>query len=232
MVERRLHKKTYVLVFILTLLIFTFGLLLGKTIDNERIESVENSVRAQELAYKNLQIQYLYISTLPETKESCPILEATLTSSIKDLNKALEDLETYKTRSIFNKDEFKSLSRSYVLENLRFWLLAKKTRELCGTDIVTVLYFYSDESCSICPDQGTILSHYKRIFDNRLLVFPINVDLSKDDSSVQTVLDSYAVDALPTLVIGNDKYTGLISIGELKPYLCNEFFHEQPECGA
>jgi len=213
----------------ITLFIFSFGVLLGITLDNKRISVVEDSLRLQELAYKSLQFQYLYVSALPNASTSCPVFEATLQNSIKDLNSALESLQSYKSSAIFNQREFELLSQSYILENFRYWFLAKRTKELCNTDIVTVLYFYSDESCPTCPDQGTILSYYKRVFQDSLRVFPINLDFD-EDGSVQAVVKRYDIDSTPTLVVDDDKYEGVISKESLKPILCSHFTDLPPSC--
>jgi len=229
-VVRSLRLKTYIIVAIITSFIFSFGLLLGLTLDDKRISTVEQTLIEQEIAYKSLQIQHLYISTLPDTAESCPVLEATLQNSVRDLNSALETLETYKSRAVFKAEEFKLLSQSYVLENLRYWLLAKRTRDLCSTDIVTVLYFYSDSNCGTCPDQGTILSYYKRVFQDRLLVFPINTDLKDEEGAIKAMLQGYSVSSYPSLVVGDDLYSGLIPKEDLQPIICSHFISDQTEC--
>ncbi len=227
---RQIFLRTYVAVGFIALLIFSLGFLISAQVDSERISRVERATQLQELNYKSLQFQQLYLNTLTNNTESCPVFELSLQSSINTLTDSLERMEAYKSSANFNKGDFDDLARTYVLDNLRYWLFAKKTKELCSLDFVPIMYFYSDSNCAICPDQGVVLSYYKRIFGDSLLVFPINADLEGTEASIPMLQKRYNVTEYPTIIVGEDKYSGVVSKNELLPIICKSFANPEDEC--
>lgn len=229
MVTRKIELKTYFTVGIITLLIFSLGIALGVIIDNERVRNIEQKSKEQELQQQSLQFQQLYISSLEAEKSACPVFKVTLTNSLNDLGESLERLEQYSKDSNVNKKEFDFLTRDYILDNLRYWLFARKTRELCDMDFVEILYFFSDK-CNNCPDQGVILTYYKKIFKERLLVFPINVDYESEEKSIKMLRERYNVTELPAIVVKDMPYKGVVQKEPLKEVICSSFQTEQEEC--
>ena len=229
---RQIYLRTYIIVGFISLLVFSLGFLLSVLIDDQRIVRVEKATKVQELNYKSLQFQQLYLNTLTGNTESCPVFELSLQSSINTLTDSLERMEAYKVSANFNHAEFSELARTYVLDNLRYWLFAKKTKELCSLDFATVLYFYSDEKCSICPDQGVILSYYKKLLGDRLLVFPINTDLEGSEASIAMLKKRYNVTSYPTIIVEESKYEGVVSKSDLMPIVCGSFKTPVDECSA
>jgi hypothetical protein len=227
---RKIYLRTYLIVGLITMLVFSLGFLLSVLMDDKRIEKLEEETRLQEINYKSLQFQQLYLNTLQNNTESCPVFELSLQSSINTLTESLETMERYKNSANFNSVEFESIARTYVIDNLRYWLFAGKTKELCELDFSTVLYFYSDENCDICPDQGVILSYYKKKFDDKLLVFPINTDFSKFEPSIPMLEKRYNVTSYPTVIIGQNKFEGVVSKAELLPIICDSFANPIEEC--
>lgn len=217
MVTRKISTADYVIAGIITVLVFSLGISLGIIIDTARYKSTEERIRVQELDYKSLQFQSLYLSHLEKGK-SCPVLQAALKSAISDLSKSLEQIEGYEENSNLRKDDVNFLKRRYLLDNLRYWLLARETKKLCGLNIVSVLYFYIDD-CKECPAQGVLLSHYKRVYGDRLLVFPI--DSSIEDEPMLSILQGqFNISAYPTIIIENYKVEGRTSKEELGDLLC------------
>ncbi|MEK6854311.1 MAG: hypothetical protein AABX60_03170 [Nanoarchaeota archaeon] len=229
---RQIYLRTYIIVGFISLLVFSLGFLLSVLIDDQRLANVEKATKVQELNYKSLQFQQLYLNTLINNTDSCPVFELSLQSSIDSLTDSLERMESYKVAANFNQAEFNELARTYVLDNLRYWLFAKKTKELCGLDFITVLYFYSDEKCSICPDQGVLLSYFKKLLGDRLLVFPINTDLEADEASIEMLKKRYNVTTYPTIIVEERKYEGVVSKSELMPIICGSFKASVEECST
>ncbi len=230
MVKRKISVEHYIKVGFLTVLVFCLGVALGIIIDNERISWLMSKSREQEVRYQGLQIQYLYLNTLEDTDESCPVLETALEDSIADLGATLETLEEYRKNSGINKKEYDLINQRYVLDNLRYWLFVKRLKKVCKKDLVTILYFYSTDNCPICPDQGVVLTYYKKIFDDRLLIFPINVDLEEDVPMISILRTQYNITQYPTIILEEQKHEGVISKEHLGKYICSSFKSLQPEC--
>ncbi|MBI2140854.1 hypothetical protein HYU16_00355 [Candidatus Woesearchaeota archaeon] len=228
----KIYLRTYIVVGFISLLVFSLGFLLSVLIDDQRLVRVEKATKVQELNYKSLQFQQLYLNTLTNNTDSCPVFELSLQSSINSLTDSLERMEGYKVSASFNQAEFNELARTYVLDNLRYWLFSKRTKELCDLDFVSVLYFYSDEKCGICPDQGVILSYYKKLLGDRLLVFPINTDLEASEAAIEMLKRRYNVTTYPTIIVEDSRYEGVVSKSGLMPIVCGSFKTPVEECSA
>ena len=229
--KRTISKDKYLIAGFLTLLIFSLGLVLGFLIDNARLNWSKSIAEEQEIDFSSLQLQYLYLSGLQEKNESCAVLKVALDQSIKDLSKSLDKFENYKKDTSLNKDQFELISRRYILDNLRYWLFARTSKERCNINLVTILYFYSGKYCDICPDQGVILSYYKKIFEEKLLIFPIDVDMEEKESMITILKTIYVIDQYPTIVIEDQKYEGIVDKQTLGTLICEEY-SDKSICGA
>lgn len=217
---RKISKDKYIIAGILTLLVFSLGLTLGIILEEQRYNRADEINQEQQANYISLQLQYLMLSTF-ESQENCPVLFTSLKTTIDDLSGSLSKIIDYEKETSINSDDYLLISRRYTLDNLRYWLLANEAKESCDLDIVTLLYFYSDE-CPSCPNQGTILTYFKKLLGDSLLVFPINIDLRNEEPMVEVMMSLYNVTKYPTLIIADEKYEGVIKTEELQEIICSE----------
>jgi len=105
--------------------------------------------------------------------------------------------------------------RGYCLSNR-----VSYSKKKCNLDIVPIIYFYSAD-CPSCPNQGTILTYFKKKFGEQVLVFPINVDLKNSEPMVDIVMEQFTVKKYPTLIIDNRKFEGVVSKEQLQEQICN-----------
>lgn len=229
-VKREISKDKYLLAFILTSIIFVLGLSLGMLFDNFRLKWAGTENQKQEVDYLSLQFQYLYITTLESQNASCLVLKTTLEKSISDLSESLETFTSYKEQTKVNKQQYELIGRRYLLDNLKYWLFARKTKDRCDLDVVTILYFYSQKYCQECPNQGVILTYFKRLFGDKLLIFPIDVDYEESESTITILKKQYGVTSYPTVIIEDSKYEGVINNRELKKIICASFKYEEEIC--
>ena len=229
-VKRKISRNTYLLALLLTAIIFLLGLTLGMLFDNLRVKWAETENKRTEIDYLSLQFQYLYLTTLKDKNASCPVLHTTMEKSISDLSDSLQQFITYKEQTKINNDEYELVGRRYILDNLRYWLFSKKTKEECDLDVVNILYFYSENNCPICPNQGTVLTYFKKIFGDKLLIFPIDVDYETTEPLISILKNQYHITDYPTLIIEDKKYEGIIPNAELKEIICSAFEHEEEIC--
>jgi hypothetical protein len=228
--QRRISRSKYILAGLITLLVFSLGLTLGIIMDNYRLRWADLQIQRQEMEYASLQFQYLYISSLREANESCAVLNIALEKSTAQLGESLDMFLEYEKRTNLNKEDYKIIRRKYLLDNLRYWLFAERSKRLCDFNTVNVLYFYSEKSCEICPRQGVLLTYYKKIFGDSLLVFPINVDLETEESMVQILRSRYNVTAYPSLIVDDKLYQGVVEKAALGELVCSSFNMPPQEC--
>lgn len=222
MVTRTLSKQRMLFAGVITLLVFLLGLALGVILDLERLSTLQEDNTAQELNYNSLQLQYLYLSTLGEEENVCPVLNAALENSITELSYSLDAFERYSENSFLDNSRYDTLQRKYLQDNLRYWMFSQQLQQECESNVVNVLYFYSEDECAVCQNQGTVLTYYKQKLDDQLLVFPINLDLADDEQFLNIIKTSYNITQLPTLIINEERYVGVQGRQQLAEIICEQ----------
>ncbi len=222
-IKRNFSKTRIFLALIITLLIFTLGLTLGLLLDTQRIQWSERESKQQKADYESLQWQYLFLTSTEDKEETCILLKAAFDKSVTDLGESLDRIQSYRKQSQINDEDYVLIERAYIIDNLKYWLLARQYKQECGGEYAIVLYFFSEKNCPICPDQGVILTHYKKIYEEKLLVFPINTDLETQESSVKILQNRYNITELPSIVVGNKKYSGVVDMESLSEIICSNF---------
>jgi hypothetical protein len=202
-------------------LIFCLGVALGFIIDGQRIQWMQYQSQEQKSDYESLQWQYLFLTSARDKEQTCVVLQATLEKSIIDLGGSLEKIQSYKKDSQINQKDYEIIERSYIIDNLKYWLLASKTKTECGEDYVIILYFFSEKNCPNCPDQGVILTHYKQKYETKLLVFPINLDLANTETSLRILESVYNITKLPSIVVEDKKYEGVVPLETVGKIICD-----------
>lgn len=227
---RKANFKIYLVAGIISLLIFSLGLTLGIITDNERFRWVETANREQEVEYQSLQFQSMYISSLKVDNESCAVISAAIEDVLSDYGYSLEKLQQYQKDSNMNQKDYEILQRKFVIDNLRYWLLAEKMKDICDTDSVNILYFYSSKNCDICPSQGVLLTYYKKKLNDKLLVYPIDLDLEDKEPLISLLRRQYKIYSSPTLIIEGKKYEGLKEKEDLGNIICGNYKNPPTDC--
>jgi hypothetical protein len=219
MVTRKISKNRYFLAFLITLIVFTLGLLLGLVVENKRIDLVEARDHQQKLDFGSLQLQYQIIDLLDEEK-NCDALEKTFEESVENLENTRRRLETYLEDSSLNKKEFSILKREYTLAQIRFWLLTKKTKDICSLEQSVIFYFYADDSqCPRCGDQAFVLTHLKNKFGIALLNFAFDAQFD-DEPLINILKEIYDIKQYPSLVINGRTFEGFTSKETILKEIC------------
>lgn len=213
----------------ITFLVFFLGLTLGTILEYERYSWLKHENELQGANLESLQFLYLYLAHLETSNVSCSVLHTTLDKSINDLGETLDKLVQYRKDS-FDKKEYDIIKRRYIIDNFNYWFMAKRVKQLCEQDVVTILYFFSDTTCSICPDQGIVLTHFKKKLGDQVLVFPIDVDLENTEPLIRVIKSQYNVTKYPTIVVEDKKFEGVVPVERLGEIICKEFKHEPEEC--
>jgi hypothetical protein len=214
-IQREFYWKRHLIALIITLIIFSFGILIGSTLSDERIEFTKTDIERQQIEYQSLQMQLLYLTAQEE--KNCNVLLNTLERNIYDLENSRVKLENYIQGA--EDGDYYTIKRDYMLTEIRYWLMTKEAEKVCPSDTVSILYFYeTDESCADCSAQGHILTYLKNMFGDKLLVFSLDVNF--DEPMVQILKENYGVEVLPTLVVEDKVLSGLTKKEELIKELC------------
>jgi|TARA_B100001964_G_scaffold245281_1_gene331241 hypothetical protein len=229
MVTRHISKEKYIIVAIITGGIFLLGVLFGLVIEGKRLSYVSEISKGQNLDFSSLQLQYAFIDQLSQ-ENNCDAVSKTFEKNIESLENTRERLETFDEDAKINKGEFDMLKREYVLAQIKYWLLAKKTKELCHEDIVTILYFFSDDKeCPDCNNQAFVLTYLKKRFKEKLLIFSFDSKLN-EEPMISTLQSTYDISNYPSIVIESEKYEGLTKKEDILKIICPHYLTKIDEC--
>ncbi len=226
---RKISKDKYLIAALITSVIFLLGFFLGLVIEGERVKYTESISKIQNLDFASIQVQYAYIDELSQ-EENCQAVQKTFEENIINLEFARERIESFDKNAKINKGEFDLLKREYILAQLRYWLLARRTKNLCGQDIVSVLYFFSDDKiCPDCNSQSFVLTYLKKRFKERLLIFSFDESF-EEEPMVSLLKHVYNTTSYPALVIEGKRYGGFRDKKELLSIICGYYYEEIEDC--
>ncbi len=216
---RKVSKDKYIIAGIITFLIFALGLALGLVLEDQRYNIIDEINQEQDVKYLSLQLQFLYLNAF-SNQDNCPAVATTLNEAVKDLSDSLSEVVSFEEEKEITATQKTNIMRRYILDNLRYWLLAQESQQKCELDIVPILYFYSTD-CPSCPNQGTILTFFKKQFGEQVLVFPINLDLREEEPMVEVVMNQFDITKQPSLIINGEKYEGVVGKEQMHEIICN-----------
>ncbi len=197
---RNLSKDKYVIAGAITTGVFLLGLFLGLAIEGKRVNYIESISRRQNLDFSSLQLQYAFIDQLSQEK-NCLAVQKTFEQNINNLESTRIRLENFDRDAKLNKNEFDLLKNEYMLAQIRYWLLAERTRKLCETDVVSILYFFSDEKdCPDCDRQAFVLTYLKKKFKDKLLIFSFDSKYELEPM-IPLLKKTFNITKYPTIVI-------------------------------
>lgn len=215
-VERKTSVKKYLIAFVLTLLIFSGGIIVGIVLENARLSSAEQITLREKVNLRSLQLQHDYIGS---GITDCKTLHTILENNINELGKKVGIIIEYEKKSFFNREEFNLQLQDYFLTEIQFYLLARKIDQKCPQDNVKILYFYDENKDDT---QGNILNYMKKRFGSKLLVFSLDSGFTQE-SMIGTLLTDYNITQFPAVVIEEKPFQGLRDSDQLMKEICREF---------
>lgn len=224
-----ISKDVYILAFFITFGIFLLGLLLGFVIEGKRVMLVQEKNQEQKIDFSSAQLQYQFLQQLQNNK-NCPALFTAFYDNLKDLEETRIRLEQYDRKATLDKKSFELLQREYFLAEMRYWLLASDIKQICDFDVVTALYFYSDEdSCDTCENQAFVLSYLKSLFGDKLLVFSFNAQIDHEPL-IDLLKTAHNVTVYPSVVVDAVTYNGFRDKDLLLKDVCQQLKEKPDSC--
>jgi hypothetical protein len=211
--RKRFDAGIFISAAIISTLLFASGLFIGYSINNEKLTSIDDNIRRVTRDIQNFQIEFLFLDVLGENA-TCPLLAETLSGINKDSYEIGNKLESYGSESeIQDYNDYVNTKREYSRLLIGYWLLANKLKKTCRMEVDTIVYFYSKD-CFKCDDQSFVLTYFKRMLNEKILIFTLDADL--DEPSVQVIKKNYNITEYPSLVINGGVYTGYQSKADLE----------------
>jgi hypothetical protein len=210
--RKKIDGHKYLLVFLLTAIIFIAGISIGNYFSSVKINELKDLQESFRTDTLDLEVQFSLIE-----KDPCNYINSSLTTQkLYDLSSKLEYMENTLGK---NDAEVIKLKNYYQLLELRQWLFEKTIIEKCQENKSLILYFYSNvpEECPSCEKQGFILSYLKKDYQDKLEVFSFDYNIQSE--SIQTIKRKYGITMTPTIIIDGNKYENFQSTEQLKSHL-------------
>jgi len=194
----------YVSAFVITALIFVFGVSLGSNISKAELSSIERdvqSVRAEQEA-----TELVMALRMEDSKALCTTPLEKLTESRGQMGKSLVRLESelgkLHPRVLEQKDQ-------YYLIQAREYLLVKRMEIACERSYPTILYFYSNfADCTNCEAQGMVLDEIH--MEGQVPVLTYSFDIHANNTIVEALNGQYGISSAPSMVIGGATHAGFL----------------------
>lgn len=210
--ERRVSWEFLFVAFVLTLTLMAGMFFMGQALSNEKVDRIGQALETFGVEQTSQDLSQRIAKNLPHN--NCRALNVATRQTIDDIRQLRDDMQLYEQARKLGNEDYTILKKQYTNLLLEYWLTAQEIETMCGSDIVKVLYIYSDRSeCPRCSDQGTILTKYRRMYDDRLLVFPLDATL--DMKPVNLILDSYDIETYPAIIVDDTYHEGFINDEEL-----------------
>jgi thiol-disulfide isomerase/thioredoxin len=220
MVKRRVAWEFYVVSTVITLFILFMGVYLGIFLSKGKIEELQKELTSLKIRQEDLMFE-LTLLTLNKNI-SCSMLAQALEKVMDEAGKLGDRVSLYETTEKIKDENFYNLKKDYTLTLIRYWLYVEEIKKNCDkNNLVSVLYFYSNQNCFDCLSQGTVLTYLKQKYPQNLMVFALDYDL--DLSVISALKRVYGIQKVPSLVINGEKYEGLASLEKLNEILCTKY---------
>ena len=211
------QKHVFWQALVITIIVFSIGILFGVILENYRTNKVNNLVAESELSLMDIRLQNQIYSSI---KFNC---ENAISENLKFADRTYEEaklLERYEQATVIT-DDLKTSHKKYDLLRATLLLNSIIIREKCNSSYSEVVYFYKYNN----PDMdlkakesvfSKLLSELKQNKGDSILLIPIAAD--NNLSSVNLLLDKYDVSEkdLPIIIInGKTRITEIESIDDL-----------------
>jgi hypothetical protein len=169
-----------------------------------KLDDLRSSISLLELSVLSFDSQEFGIS--------CKILLSQLESVLEEVDKFISLLEEKKEGG----EDISSVERKYMFEVVRHWILLEIIKERCRINYFTILYFHSPDKD---PLQGHYLTLLKSTEPERIMVFPLRIDLKVP--AIEILVHAYNITSIPAIVINmEEKHEGLFNLTQLREIAC------------
>lgn len=207
MVDRKVDWEYLVLAFCVTVILMTGIFYLGSELSDHKVNSLRDDVKQIEVEQRSHSLGLQLAESVEGQR--CEAMRRWVKSSVPEIQDLRQEVANYESSSKVENTDYTLVKKRYmnlVIQNL---IEVRQMEERCGEDRVNVIYMYTKDGCGRCDDQGTVLTYYRRNYDDKVLVHPLDTDL--DMKSIEFMEDFYDINQYPALIIEGEVYEGFQS---------------------
>jgi len=210
-------KNVFWEAFLLTAVVFIFGLFLGIALENSRVSKINDYYANSEISL----IDALAIGNVASlTNSSCSEM---ILANLAFADRIYTESKTLDNYDEANKltDNLKLLYKRYDLLRTLLWTSATNAQEQCNGDFSIVIYLYDRETEDLTQKAtqnvwSKVLTELKDKKGGDIILIPISND--KSLSSLQLLIAKYHITSFPVVIIDGKVIIQLKSEKELEGY--------------
>ena len=214
------NKHAFWQAFVIAVIIFMAGIMLGIVFENSRTSKLEGFYRSSETEIFDVQLTgNLLANTL---NFDC---STALEENIKFAERIYQEARTLEKYDESNKitEDIINIHKKYDLLRTMLWINMIEFQKKCPKETNTVVYLYQyiEPSIEIQAKQNTmskIILELKKKYGDKVILIPIAYDT--DVASLNLLKARYEIKEFPVVIINQEyKTTKLSTLEELEKYM-------------
>lgn len=213
--EPKYKKYVVITSFIITIAVFSAGVIIGKFLDNYRFTDVVDTMRETEINTESYVVEQQFIEKFGG--RSCELLRPRLIELSRDLSTIGQSLTLYESGAmLLDKKDYDYLKRRYFVLEARTYMYELQAKYSCGDNRTLILFFYSGQDEVPSIKQGYVLDEMYREYKNNVSIH--SFDINFQNSTITDILEKYYnITEAPTIVVNDNIVKDeFVSVSELQ----------------
>ncbi|HID73282.1 TPA: hypothetical protein EYP38_05045 [Candidatus Micrarchaeota archaeon] len=207
MEKRKVSYPLYITAFLLSAAVFAIGVFVGMVVDSANMASLND--RVESLSQRSTSVQLLLLME-GNSSAYCPVFRSELETIDADIERIGYELTFMEEKRQAYDPELK---RQYFLLEAGSYALAKKVNQICGSEEHLLLYFYSNEDCDSCLQQGEeILNARNSLADAGVTMRIYSFDGDLGSPVAEALMAQHGVTGYPSVVIDGVTHSGYADV--------------------
>jgi len=214
--ERKISYPLYLTAFLLSVAVFAIGVYIGTLLDNANLAGL--SERVESLSQRSTSVQLLLLAE-GDSSAFCPVFRSELSEIDADIERIGYELSYLEEKKQAYDPELK---KQYFLLEAGSYMLSKRVSEVCGDDTILLLYFYSNEDCESCQEQGVDILAFRDELaaDGRTMrIYSFDGDLGSPVA--EALVEHHGIDTYPSVVVNDVRHSGYADSDALSGLVAN-----------
>jgi len=215
-----LDKNRYIIVFVITLILFAFAFLLSDKFSNTKIDKLKEIQEKISLDILSIETRYSLLGS-----SSCQHVienqnfEQGLNEELSNLAKRVKFMESELGPKNTHVIQIK---QQYNLLQIKDYILRQELNTRCGGEVLSILYFHAVD-CEACKNQSIVLDELSVRYPE-VRIYWLDRDLKTP--AMETLVSMFGVTQSPAILVDDVLVKGFQSVDMLEKQLPKDIVEE------
>ncbi len=204
--------KVYFAAAVITAALVMSGFALNWYFNDLRQAGLSRTLTELETSISESQLELLYVTEFSD--QGCNVLEESRRVTTENLIGVNQKLISAEQNLILPDWEWNRLKTEQTIQYIKLWMLTRKMKDMCDTNVSTILYFF-DTASDVSKQQGYVLDSLTNQYgSSRVLVVPL--DYNYNIGIIRILRTQFNVTSTPTVIVDEkNKLEGLTSKADI-----------------